>query len=236
MHQFLQEFFSLSHMRDSASEVLDGFLVNLQLMLVAEALSLVVALGIVLCRISPGRWGRPLRWLAIVWIDTSRGIPALLIFLLLGFGLPQAHIPVLSTLPLFWIATVALVFVYSGDIAEIYRAGIQSVHPSQMAAARSLGLGYHRAMRFVIMPQAIRRVVPPLLNDFISLQKDTALASTIGVIEGVRAAQIYAGNTFNVSSLVGVSLCFLIITVPLARFVDVLMARDHRRMVAGASQ
>jgi polar amino acid transport system permease protein len=130
---------------------------------------------------------------------------------------------------------VSLTLVYAAYVAEVYRAGIDGVHPSQAAASRSLGLSYRQTMRFVVLPQAVRRVVPPLLNDFVGLQKDTALAATVGIIEGANAAQIYAGNTLNVSSYVGVAVCFIVITIPLARLVDVLLARDNRRMQAATA-
>ena len=133
----------------------------------------------------------------------------------------------------FW-AIVTLTLVYSAYVSEVYRAGIESVHPSQEAAARSLGLSRAQALRFVILPQAVRRVVPPLLNDFIGLQKDTVLVSFIGVVEIFRTAQIINAATFNFTPYVAVALVFVVVTIPLARFTDWLVARDRRRAAAGA--
>ncbi len=135
---------------------------------------------------------------------------------------------------LYWLSITALVLTYGAYVAEVYRSGVEGVHWSQMAAARSLGLSYRQSMRHVILPQALRRVVPPLLNDFVSLQKDTSLAAILGVVEGANAAGIYAGQTFNATSFVGVALFFVAITIPLARLVDWLAARDQRRMRAQA--
>jgi polar amino acid transport system permease protein len=227
----VDRFFDWNLIWDSLPDVLDGFVLNLEMMFVAEALTLVWGLVIVLIRTAPGRWALPVRILGTVYVDVFRGIPLIVLFALIGFGLPTAF-PALSVIPLFWLAVASLVLAYGAYVAEVYRAGIESVHPSQRAAARALGLSYGKAMRFVILPQAVRRVIPPLMNDFVSLQKDTALASTIGVLDALNVANVIAGNTFNYSPVVGVALCFLVITIPMTRLVDWLVERDRRRMRA----
>lgn len=235
MKTIVDQFLSWHHLRDSTPDVLRGFVTNLEMMVVAELFVLIWGLIIALARTAPGRAGKPLRLIAVCYIDLFRGVPLLLIFLLVGFGLPQTGLPLFKDLSLFWLSVLALTLAYGAYVAEVYRSGIESIHHGQIAAARSLGLSHRHTSRYVVLPQAIRRVIPPLLNDFISLQKDTALASTIGVLEGVRAAQTYAGNVFNVSSLVGVSLCFVIITIPLARATDMLVKRDQKRMRAASA-
>ena len=152
---------------------------------------------------------------------------------ILGFGIPGLGIAGVPTDPFIY-AVIALTLVYSAYVSEVYRAGIQSVHPSQEAAARSLGLSQWQALRYVVLPQAVRRVIPPLLNDFIGLQKDTVLVSYIGVVEIFRQAQIDEASTFNFTPFVVVALVFLVMTIPLARFTDLLVARDRRRFLAGA--
>ena len=232
MGEVADNFFNRGHLEASFPAILDGFLINIRMMLVAEAAVLVWALLLVLMRVAPGARGLPLRVLAIVYIDFFRGVPLILVFFFVCFGLPIAGVPGFEGQSLFTLSVISLTLVYAAYVAEVYRAGIDSVHPSQSAAARSLGLSYGRTMRFVVLPQAVRRVIPPLLNDFVGLQKDTALAATVGLIEGANAAQIYAGTTLNVSSYVGIAVCFIVITIPLARLVDYLLVRDQRRMRA----
>src|SRR5262249_21314007 len=163
-------------------------------MAVSEAIVLVWALFVALLRTAPGRAAMPLRFLAVVYVDVFRGIPLIILFTLIGFGLPQTGIPFFAGLHLFQLSVLALVLAYGAYLAQVYRAGIDSVHPSQRAAARSLGLSYPKAMWFVVIPQAVRSVIPPLLNDFVSLQKDTALASTIGLLEALQVGNNFAGN------------------------------------------
>jgi polar amino acid transport system permease protein len=151
---------------------------------------------------------------------------------MIGFGIPIAGVPWIGDWSLFQLAVLALTILYGAYVAEVYRAGIQSVHWSQTAAARSLGLSQGRTMRFVVLPQAIRRVIPPLLNDFIGLQKDTAFIGVIGVLDGFRRAQIYAGTHFNLTSFTGLALCYVVITIPMTRLTDRLLERDQRRMAA----
>jgi polar amino acid transport system permease protein len=235
-----ETFFNLDAMKTSffgdPSEgipaVWKAFFVNIAGFTIAEVLILIFALVLALIRQSPGPVMFPFRILAIAYVDFFRGVPLLLLFFLFDFGLPALQIKGLSDQSPFVYGVAALVVSYSAYVSEVYRAGIESVHPSQVAAARSLGLSRWKANRFVVLPQAIRRVIPPLLNDFVSLQKDTALLATIGVGEAVRAANIYSSVTFNFSSLVLVAFMFVLLTIPLARFTDHLIDRDRRRRAA----
>ena len=156
----------------------------------------------------------------------------MLVIYILGFGIPGLGIAGDAGRPVL-LGVVALTLIYSAYVSEVYRAGIDSVHPSQEAAARSLGLSRLQTLRYVILPQAVRRVIPPLLNDFIGLQKDTVLVSFIGVVEIFRTAQIIKAATFNFTPYVAVALVFVVVTIPLARFTDWLVARDRRRAAAG---
>jgi polar amino acid transport system permease protein len=181
----------------------------------------------------PGPVFFPVRALAVVYADFFRGVPTILVILMLGTGMPALGVEGIPTSEVFW-AVVSLVLVYTAYVSEVYRAGIESVHPSQNAAARSLGLSHLQAMRFVIIPQAVRRVIPPLLNDFIGLQKDTALVGVLGSIEAFKQTQIDQAATFNFTSGLAAAVLFVAVTIPLARFTDWLVARDRRRQLAGA--
>jgi polar amino acid transport system permease protein len=233
LDQFFKTFFDPGHFTESLPQVLKGFTTNLSLMVLAELCVLVWGLALALLRSSRSRAAAPFRWLAIGYIDLFRALPALIVIYMVGFGIPIARVPWLSDWSLFQLAVLALTLVYGAYVAEVYRAGIESVHWSQSAAARSLGLSQGKTMRFVVLPQAVRRVIPPLLNDFIGLQKDTALIGIIGVLDGFRRSQIYAGNNFNLTSFTGLALCFVIITIPMTRFTDHLLKRDQERMAAG---
>ena len=200
--------------------------------MIAEVFILVFALVLAVLRGLPGPVFFPLRALATVYADLFRGIPTILVIYILGFGVTALQLPGVPVSPLFW-GTVALVLVYSAYVSEVYRAGIESVHPSQEAAARSLGLNRLQALRFVVLPQAVRRVIPPLLNDFIGLQKDTALVALLGVIEAFRQSQIDVAATFNYTPYICTAILFIAITIPLARFTDWLIARERRRQQAG---
>ncbi len=229
---FRDAFFSPPDFKDSYASVWHGFVINIELMIVAEALVLVFALLIAVIRSLPGPAAMPLRLLAIVYTDFFRGIPLILVVFIVGLGLPSLGISALYTRNPFFYGVLALVLVYSAYVAEVYRAGIESVHSSQTAAARSLGLSHLQSMRYVIVPQAVRRVIPPLLNDFIGLQKDTALISLIAVAESARQAQTYAGYQFNFTGYTVAAIYFLLLTIPLARLTDYLVARDRRKMRA----
>ncbi len=208
---------------------------NIRMFLVAEALILPFALLVALIRQSVHPALFPIRLLATIYVDFFRGVPLLLVVLALGLGVPGLYLPVISHQPDAVYGVAALVLSYSAYVSEVYRAGLNSVHRSQVAAARSLGLSQRTALRYVILPQAIRNIIPPLLNDFISLQKDTALIGVLGVIEANQAADIYASATFNYSSFTVAAILFLILTIPLARFTDRLIERDRRRRLAGAT-
>ena len=232
MEQFLHTFFSWTDFKASIDDVVRGFMTNLSLMFVAEACVLVWGLVLALVRLSQSRALAPLRWLTIGYIDLFRAIPGLLLIYMIGFGIPIAGVPWIGDWSLFQLAVLALTILYGAYVAEVYRAGIQSIHWSQTAAARSLGLSQGKTMRFVVLPQAVRRVIPPLLNDFIGLQKDTAFIGVIGVLDGFRRAQIYAGTHFNLTSFTGLALCYVVITIPMTRLTDRLLERDQRRMAA----
>jgi polar amino acid transport system permease protein len=209
---------------------------NIRMFLVAEVLILMLALGVAVVRMSTGPVMLPLRIVATIYVDVFRGVPLILVIYMLGYGLPALDLRVISTQSAAVYGVAALVLSYSAYVSEVYRAGIGSVHRSQVAAARSLGLSEWTAMRHVILPQAFRNIIPPLLNDFISLQKDTALVSVLGAIEANRAAEIYSSSVFNYSSFVVAAILFLILTIPLARFTDRLIDRDRARRLAGATQ
>ncbi|HEX8025659.1 MAG TPA: amino acid ABC transporter permease [Candidatus Limnocylindrales bacterium] len=212
----------------SLPQELGAFWTNVQLFLIAEALILVVGLGLAILRSLPGPVFFPLRLLATVYADVFRAIPGLLIIFFLGFGIPALRLPGVPNDSFFW-AVIALTLVYSAYVSEVYRAGLESVHPSQEAAARSLGLSRAQALRFVIVPQAVRRVIPPLLNDFIGLQKDTVFVSFVGVVDVFRQTQITSSATFNFTPYLATAVIFLILTIPLARLTDWLVARDRQR-------
>jgi polar amino acid transport system permease protein len=231
--QIFETFFSWQHLRDSFPSVLEGFKTNLSLMFVAEACVLVWGLVLALLRRGRGPLGAPLRWLTIGYIDLFRAIPGLVLIYMIGFGIPISGVPFFSDWSQYSLAVLALTILYGAYVAEVYRAGIESIHWSQTAAARSLGLSQAKTMRFVVLPQAIRRVVPPLLNDFIGLQKDTAFIGIIGVLDGFRRAQIYAGTEFNLTSFTGLALCFVVITFPMTRLADRMLKRDAARMRVG---
>jgi polar amino acid transport system permease protein len=223
-----QAFFDPDVFRASFPDIVDAFLLNVRIFLIAEVFILVAALGIAVLRSLPGPVFFPLRALSVAYTDLFRGIPTILVVYILGFGAPALQIQGIPRDPLFW-GIVSLVLVYSAYVAEVYRAGIDSVHPSQEAAARSLGLTRTQSLRHVILPQAVRRVVPPLLNDFIGLQKDSALVALIGPVEAFRQSQIEVAGSFNYTPYVATALLFVLLTIPLARFTDWLIARDRRR-------
>ena len=210
-----------------------AFLVNVLIFIAAEILVLIWGLMVAVARLMPGEAGRPVRTLATLYCDVFRGFPAIITIYLIGFGIPLSGMPFLGDLPLPCYAIFALTLVYGAYVAEVYRAGIESVHWSQMAAARSLGLSQLQALRHVIMPQAVRRIIPPLLNDFIGLQKDTALVQVIGVLDSFNQSRIIASNHFNLSAVTIVGILFVLITIPQARLVDKLVEHDQRRMRAG---
>lgn len=180
----------------------------------------------------PGPAAFPLRLLAIAYTDFFRGTPLILVVFIVGLGVPALGIGWLYTRNPFVYGLASLVLVYSAYVAEVYRAGIESIHSSQIAAARSLSLSHGQSLRHVVIPQAVRRVIPPLLNDFIGLQKDTALVSLLGVLESARQAQSYAAFKFNFTGYTVAAIYFVLLTIPMARLTDYLIERDRRRMRA----
>jgi polar amino acid transport system permease protein len=236
-----ERFFSWEHLKQSlvgtisTPSIVGAFWLNIQIFMVSEVLILVLALVIAVVRGIPGPVFFPLRAVAVGYTDFFRGVPLILVLYMIGFGVPGLGLKYISSASDVTYGIVALVLVYSAYVAEVYRAGIESVHESQIAAARSLGLSRWQSLRFVVLPQAVRRVIPPLLNDFIGLQKDTALISVLGPIEAARAAQIYGSSQFNYSSYVVAAVLFVLMTIPLARFTDHLIDRDRRRRQAGAT-
>jgi polar amino acid transport system permease protein len=225
----IEKFFNPTVLRSSAPEILRGFAVNVELFLLAEVLVLPWALFVACLRMLPGPASRPIRALAIAYVDLFRGLPAVVAIYLIAFGFPIAGLPVLGSMTGFELCVLALVLIYGAYVSEVFRAGLQSVHWSQNAAARSLGLSHLQTLRHVIAPQAIRRMIPPLLNDFIGLQKDTALVSFVGLLDAFNQSRIVASNEFNLSAVTGVGIAFVAITIPTARLVDRLTARDARR-------
>jgi polar amino acid transport system permease protein len=223
-----EQFFNPDHFAAAWSEVLGGFWLNIQMFMVAEVLILVFALVFAMIRALRGPAFFPLRALVIGYIDLIRGMPIILLILLLGFGVPALQLPGVPNNRLFW-GIAALVISYSAYTAEVYRAGIESVHESQRMSGRSLGLTQVQSLRYVTVPQAIRNVIPALLNGFVSLQKDVALVFVLGVREAVREAQIYTARTFNYTSYVAAAVLFLVASIPIARFADWYTERDRRR-------
>jgi polar amino acid transport system permease protein len=209
-----------------------GLLINIRIFLIAEVFILAFGLALAWTRMTKSPVLLPFRILAVVYSDIFRGIPVLLVFLLIGYGVPGLQLGYISNQSPEIYGGVALILTYSAYVAEVFRAGIFSVPHGQILAARSLGLTNATTMRRVILPQAVRTVIPPLLNDFISLQKDTALLSVLGVIEAVQAGTIFQESKFNSSGLVVASLLFLAMTIPLTRVTDSLIARDRNRRLA----
>jgi polar amino acid transport system permease protein len=212
-------FFDIDYGRKVFPTVIAGLWINLQLTFIGGAAIGVIALGLALLRTTKSPALTPFRFLATAYVDIFRGAPLILIILLVGFGVPALQLKGISSNVIF-LGTVAVVLTYSAYVAEVIRSGILSIHPSQRAAARSLGLTSGQTMRYVVLPQAIRRVVPPLLNDFVSLLKDTGLVSILGVTDAVRAAQINASRTFNYTPYVVAAVLFLLITIPMTRYTD----------------
>jgi polar amino acid transport system permease protein len=226
-------FFEWSDARDSLPDIVKGFWINVRMFLIAEPLILVLGLAIALVRQARSPYLVPLRGLAVVYTDVVRGVPTLLLVFLFGLGVPALKLSGLPKDPFVW-ATVALVVSYSAYVAEVFRSGIESVHTSQVLSAEALALSRAQTMRHVVVPQAVRRVVPPLLNDFVSLQKDTALVASLSIFDALFTARDYANYNYNYTPFVVVAVFFVAMTVPLARLCDWLAARLARRERAGA--
>ena len=209
-----------------------GMITNIWMFVLCEVLVLICGLAIAWIRISQSAVLFPFRVLATVYTDVFRGLPLLLVLLVVGFGLPALQLGALSNESPAVYGCIALTMTYSAYVAEVFRAGFHSVPNGQLLAARSLGLTHASTMRRVTLPQAVRTVVPPLLNDFISLQKDTALVSTLGAIEAIRAAGIYSATEFKFAGYTVAAILFLILTIPMTRFTDRLIDRDRSRRLA----
>jgi polar amino acid transport system permease protein len=226
-----EQFFDREVFEESLRAIAPQLLVNIRIFLVAEVFILILGLVVAILRSLSGPVFFPIRLLATAYTDFFRGVPTILVIYLLGFGVPALALSGVPNSEFVW-GAAALVLVYSAYVAEVYRAGIDSVHPSQEAAARSLGLSRVQSLRFVIVPQAVRRVVPPLLNDFIGLQKDTALVALIGPVEAFRQSQIEVARNFDYTPYLATALLFILLTIPLARLTDWLTARERRKRLA----
>ncbi len=230
---FRETFLSWPDAVASFPTIWEGFWKNVVMFLVAEPLILLVGALVAITRSTTAPALFPLRLLAVVYTDVLRGIPTILLVFVFCFGVPALRLQGVTN-SLMWLGVTALVLSYGAYVAEVFRAGIESVHPSQLASAAALGLSSSQSMRHVVLPQAVRRVVPPLLNDFVSLQKDTALVGAVGVFEALYAARDYANYNFNFTSYLVAAVLFIVLTVPLARFTDWLGRRYARRERAGA--
>lgn len=226
-------FFSGEQFSESFPELIRAFWLNVRIFLIAEPLILLVGLLVALARGLRSPIFLPLRVIGTIYVDVFRGVPTILVIFLLGFGMPALRLEGLPSDPIFW-GTTALVLSYGAYVAEVFRAGINSVHPSQRMAARSLGLNSWQTDRFVVLPQAVRNVVPPLLNDFISLQKDTALVAVLGPIEVLRRAQIDTSFNFNYTPYVAAACIFIALTIPMTRFADYVQRRADRKRRMGS--
>ena len=233
--QRVQEtFFSWKYAKASFPSIIEGLWLNIRLLAFCGIVILVFGMVLALMRTLRGPVFFPLRALATIYVDLFRGLPVIITLLLMVYGVPALRLTGVTTDPIY-LGGAALVFTYSAYVAEVFRAGIESVHPSQRAAARSLGLNWRLTMRYVVLPQAVRRVVPPLLNDLVSLQKDTGLVSIAGAVDAVYAAQIYTGQTFNYTSYVVAGLVFVVLTIPMTRLTDWVTARMNRRQSQGGT-
>jgi polar amino acid transport system permease protein len=219
---------------DTWHSLLKGFWINVQVFVYAEIIVLVWALLVAVIRLLPGRACAPIRWLATAYVDVFRGVPSLLVILLVGLGMPQGKVPILRDFSDIQMCVFALSLTYGAYVSEVYRAGIESVHWSQAAAARSLGLSYFQTLRHVVVPQALRRIGPPLLNDFIGLQKDTALISIIGVLDALNRARFANNSAGSLTAYSMAALLFLAVTIPFTRYLDYILRRQ-KRLLAGQS-
>jgi polar amino acid transport system permease protein len=228
-------FFLLPQITSSFFLIVKAFWVNIYIFMIAEVLVLIWALVVAIARLAPGPAGKPIRMIATAYVDIFRSLPAIINIYLIGFGIPLTGLPFVKDMSQESFAILALVLTSGAYVAEVYRAGIESIHWSQTAAARSLGLSYMQTLRYVIIPQGVRNIIPPLLNSFIGLQKDTALVNVIGTIDAFNQSIIVASNNFNLSPVTTVALLFVVITIPQTRAVDRLIERDRRRRRVGGN-
>lgn len=227
-----EQFFNVEVAIASLPRILDGLLLNLRVLVFSAVLTLLLALLLAALRTLRGPIWFPLRLASTVYTDLFRGFPLIIVLYIVGFGIPGLRIEGLPTSPAV-LGTIALTMTYGAYVAEVFRAGIEAVHPSQRAAARSLGLSHYQTMRLVVLPQAVRKVTPPLLNDFVAMQKDVGLISILGAVDAVRAAQIETAQTFNFTPYLVAGLLFVALAVPSARLADWAATRVARREQAG---
>jgi polar amino acid transport system permease protein len=229
-----QTFLDWELAKDSLPAILAGLWLNVRVLMVSAVLIVIVGLLVATLRTLRGPVWFPVRVRAAAYTDFFRGMPLIILLYLVGFGLPGLRLQGIPDNPVV-LGTIALVLTYSAYVAEVFRAGIESVHPSQRAAARSLGLTYGQTLRTVVLPQAVRRVVPPLLNDFVALQKDVGLISVLAALDAVRYAQIHSDDTFNFTPYLVAGLLFIALAIPTIRFTDWVTARANRRQQASGA-
>lgn len=236
MNEILDQYFDVGLMADNFDAVLEGFWITIQLSAIAGVLALLWGLVLAVLRQLPGRPLLPVRLASVAYIDVFRGVPLLIVILLISGSLPFLPLPEALRIPRwfgkpdpFWYGVMALTITYGAYMAEVYRAGIEAVPAGQTEAARSLGMSHGQTMRHIILPQAIRKVFAPLLNDFIALMKDTTLVSVIALNEVALVGRDIQSSDFNSSALTLGALMFLVVTLPLARLVDRLITREKGR-------
>lgn len=232
--RFRRAFLDLHIAASSFGFILNGFWLNLELLGIVEVCVLVLALTVASLRTLRSPVLFPLRALATAYVDFFRGLPLLILLYVIGLGLPSLRLSWLPNRDVAVLGGVALTLCYSAYVAEVFRAGIEGVHPSQRNAAASLGLTPYQTMRHVVLPQAVRRVLPPLLNDFVALQKDVGLVSILGATDAIQAAQILNGTTYNYTPYLVAGLLFILLAVPSGRVADWVGARARRREQAGS--
>lgn len=228
-----QTFFSPEHFARSFPKVLDGLWLNLRMLIVAAIGVAILSTLLAVARTLGGPIFFPIRFVAAAYTDIFRGVPLLLVLFVIGFGVPGLNPS--QRIPVEVLGTIAIILTYSSYVSEVLRAGLESVHPSQRAAARSLGLSHGQTLRHIVVPQAVRKVTPALMNDFIAMQKDVGLISVLGATDAIRAAQLYTASTFNYTSYIVAGLLFIVLSWPLIRFTDWYTARLRRREQMGGA-
>ena len=231
----VHSFFDLPTAIDAWPRVIDGLWLNLRVLVFAVIGVLILGMLLAIMRTLRGPVFFPLRVFARGYVDFFRGLPLIIVLYLVGYGIPGLRLEWLGRVPAEVLGTVALILTYSAYVAEVFRAGIESIHPSQRLAARSLGLSYSQTMRLVVLPQAVRRVAPPLMNDFVSLQKDVGLISILGAVDAVRAAQIEVAKFANFTPYVVAGLLFVLLAIPSVRFADHIASTYAKREQAGSA-
>lgn len=226
-----QSFFNPAIAWESLPRVWEGFLVNLQVLALSLVTVSIVALLIAVLRTLPGPVFLPLRALAAAYTDIFRGLPFIIVLYVVGFGIPTLTN---TRIPLILLGTLAVTLTYSAYVAEVIRAGIEAVHPSQRLAARALGLGYAQTLRRVVLPQALRKITPPLMNDFVAMQKDVGLISILGIADAVLAAKIEASQAYNFTPYLVAGILFVLLAIPTIRLTDWYSARLREREQTGS--